>query len=1023
MFSKLRARADVCGVGLAFALLAALSFIPMRLAAQGDTTPPTISLTAPAADAIVANSIAVAATASDNVGVAGVQFELDGAPLGAEDVAAPFAISWNTRGSTDLVFGVSKVVVGPMTISPGAGFTKRLGVSCSGCSGNDLATEDKVQSAAGPTAATFTYTIAAHYLAHMAAFKATGTPAYVQGVTATSNSASSTIARAFGSAVSAGNLVIVAVAWEGNSAVSVSDSRGNVYAAATSAYDAVNGQSLAILYAANAAAGATTVTANFGGTAKVKRLALHEYSGMASTSPLDVTATNIANGTTTSDNITSGSATTGVMLPVSDGSHTLTAQGRDAAGNIATSVAVPVTVSNNGDPTAPVISAVTVSSITGSGATIDWTTDEASDSQADYGLTTAYGSTSTLNASLVSTHTASLSGLTGSTLYHARVRSRDAAGNLGLSGDVTFTTVSGTDGTAPVVSISAPGGGTTVFGAVPVSATASDNVGVAGVQFRVDGALLGSEDVAAPYAITWNTAGSADLVFGVTKVAVGPMTMTPGSGLTKRLSVTCAGCSGEDLASEDKIQTSAGSTAVPWTFSIAAHYLAQMAAFKAAGTPAYVQGATATSNAASATAAQAFAANVVAGHLVVVGIAWQGNSAVSVTDTRGNVYRVATSAYDAVNGQSLAILYAANTAAGATTVTASFGGASPTLHRLAIHEYSGVATTSPLDGTAANIADGTTTANAITSGSAATTVTAPVTTGSHTLTAVARDAAGNTTTSAAVTVTVNNGDITPPVISGVAAASITSSGATVNWTTNEASDSQVDYGLTTAYGSTSPSNGSFVTTHAVILGSLAGNTTYHVRARSKDAAGNLALSADVAFTTVAVDSSLPVVSITAPASGATVSGTTTFSATATDNVGVAGVEFKRDGVLIAPEDTASPYLVSWNTTTATAGTHTLTAVAWDAAGNSATATRTVTVSNPLATVNLAWNANTESDLAGYKVYVGTSSGVYSTTYNVGKVISYTVAGLSPGNVYYFVVTAYDTTSFESPVSNEVNATK
>jgi hypothetical protein len=172
-----------------------------------------------------------------------------------------------------------------------------------------------------------------------------------------------------------------------------------------------------------------------------------------------------------------------------------------------------------------------------------------------------------------------------------------------------------------------------------------------------------------------------------------------------------------------------------------------------------------------------------------------------------------------------------------------------------------------------------------------------------------------------------------------------------------------------------------------------------------------------------LDSTLPVVSITAPAAGATVSGTTTFSATATDNVGVAGVEFKRDGVLIAPEDTSAPYSVPWDTTTATAGTHTLTTVAWDAAGNSATATRTVTVSNPLATVNLAWNANTESDLAGYKVYVGTSSGVYTTTYTVGNVINYTVTGLAPGNVYYFAVTAYDLTAFESLVSNEVSATK
>src|SRR5438270_831613 len=72
--------------------------------------------------------------------------------------------------------------------------------------------------------------------------------------------------------------------------------------------------------------------------------------------------------------------------------------------------------------------------------------------------------------------------------------------------------------------------------------------------------------------------------------------------------------------------------------------------------------------------------------------------------------------------------------------------------------------------------------------------------GSHTLTAAARDTAGNQATSAAVTVVVNN-DTVPPVISGVSSSGVTTSGATINWTTNEPSDTQVDYGLTTAYGS------------------------------------------------------------------------------------------------------------------------------------------------------------------------------------------------------------------------------
>jgi outer membrane protein assembly factor BamB len=94
------------------------------------------------------------------------------------------------------------------------------------------------------------------------------------------------------------------------------------------------------------------------------------------------------------------------------------------------------------------------------------------------------------------------------------------------------------------------------------------------------------------------------------------------------------------------------------------------------------------------------------------------------------------------------------------------------------------------------------------------------------------------------------------------------------------------------------------------------------------------------------DTTAPTVSITAPSSGTTVSGTTTVSATASDNVGVVGVQFKLDGNNLGAEVASAPYSVSWDTRTAAAGSHTLTAVARDAAGNSTTsAAVTVTVDN------------------------------------------------------------------------------
>ena len=95
------------------------------------------------------------------------------------------------------------------------------------------------------------------------------------------------------------------------------------------------------------------------------------------------------------------------------------------------------------------------------------------------------------------------------------------------------------------------------------------------------------------------------------------------------------------------------------------------------------------------------------------------------------------------------------------------------------------------------------------------------------------------------------------------------------------------------------------------------------------------------------DTIAPTVSITTPSNGATVSGASvTVSATASDNVGVSGVQFKLDGANLGSEDTTSPYSITWDTTTASNGSHSLTAVARDAAGNTTTSsTVNVTVSN------------------------------------------------------------------------------
>jgi leucyl aminopeptidase len=93
------------------------------------------------------------------------------------------------------------------------------------------------------------------------------------------------------------------------------------------------------------------------------------------------------------------------------------------------------------------------------------------------------------------------------------------------------------------------------------------------------------------------------------------------------------------------------------------------------------------------------------------------------------------------------------------------------------------------------------------------------------------------------------------------------------------------------------------------------------------------------------DTTPPTTSITSPASGATVSGTVTVTASASDNVGVTRVEFFVDGAL-QTSDTTSPYSFAWNTTAFSNGAHTLSSKAYDAAGNVGTSAGVgVTVSN------------------------------------------------------------------------------
>ena len=216
----------------------------------------------------------------------------------------------------------------------------------------------------------------------------------------------------------------------------------------------------------------------------------------------------------------------------------------------------------------------------------------------------------------------------------------------------------------------------------------------------------------------------------------------------------------------------------------------------------------------------------------------------------------------------------------------------------------------------------------------------------HQVTARARDAAGNTTTSAAVPFTASN----PPrlvLTSPVSGATLV--GTTIPITYATAGD-MTGYGVDHVHfqvdGGPERMDVTFDGVHA--LSNVAAGTHslsgFLVRGDHSKISGTDATP--VSFANTIPDTTTPAVDITAPGGGATVSGTIQVDATASDNVGVVGVQFLLDGASLGVEDMSEPYSVSWMTITTPNGAHVLTARARDAAGNIATSGEvTITVSN------------------------------------------------------------------------------
>ncbi len=243
--------------------------------------------------------------------------------------------------------------------------------------------------------------------------------------------------------------------------------------------------------------------------------------------------------------------------------------------------------------------------------------------------------------------------------------------------------------------------------------------------------------------------------------------------------------------------------------------------------------------------------------------------------------------------------------------------------------------------------------------------------GTYTVTATASGlgtATGNVTVTAGGIVTLDlvfvGTDTTAPVISSVGSSLITDSSARITWTTDETSDSAVDYGLTTTYG-TIASDATGVVSHTINLSALNPATTYNFRVRSKDIAGNEAISGNFTFTTLPAGTVADII-IDNPA--ATIVGSWSTGSGALDKFG-ADYKYKSAG-------TGAAYL-QYTPTIITAGNYEV--YEWHPAGSNRTigAPHVINYNGGSATVSVNQQANggTWNLLGTYNFAAGTTGNI------------------------------------------------
>jgi hypothetical protein len=355
-----------------------------------------------------------------------------------------------------------------------------------------------------------------------------------------------------------------------------------------------------------------------------------------------------------------------------------------------------------------------------------------------------------------------------------------------------------------------------------------------------------------------------------------------------------------------------------------------------------------------------------AGNLLIISVTSdnQAASVNSITDTKGNTYKMAVPPTNwgssGTEGRA-EIWYANNIVGGPVTATVNLNAAANAIVQLYLSEYSGLDTVNPLDQIS-----------------------------SH-----AQNGSVNTTFSSGAKTTASANEMIFGHCEMWSGSVLEGSGFVQHSTANGNIEETKNVTSIGSYDATCGENGS---------GPLAMMATFR-------AANNV------------LDTTPPTVSITGPVNGAAVSGTVTVSASATDNIGVAGVQFKLDGSNLGTEDTTSPYSTSWNTTATANGSHTLTAVVRDGSGNTTTSSSVaVNVSNAPAVLSLSLNPAT---VTGGSSSIGTVTlnGAAPTNTLITLTSSNTAAATVPASVNIAQGSSTATFTITSkPVSTNTNVT-